>query len=65
MMQLQDIKMMGHVTWVGKSSVESTLELFQLRDGEWVHVTEATFVMVVRDALNRQGFAHIPLMNKI
>ena len=45
--------MMGHVTWVGKSSVESTLELFQLRAGEWVHVTEATFVMVVRDALNR------------
>ncbi len=50
----QDIKMLGHVTWVGKSSAESTLELYQLREGgEWVQVLEATFVMVVRDPLNR------------
>ncbi len=49
----QDIKMMGHVTWVGKSSAEATLELFQLREGQWVHVTDATFVMVARDPLNR------------
>lgn len=49
----QDIKMMGHVTWVGSSSVEASLELYQLRDGKWVHVTEATFVMVVRDSMNK------------
>lgn len=28
------------------------MELHQFRDGEWIHVTDATFVMVVRDPLN-------------
>lgn len=28
----QDIKMMGHVTWVGKSSAESSLDLYQGRE---------------------------------
>lgn len=49
----QDIKMMGHVTWVGKSSAESTLQLFQLREGKWIHVTDANFVLVVRDPMNK------------
>ena len=43
----------GHVTWVGKSSAESTLYLEQVRDGEWRKVTEAKFVLVARDPLNR------------
>lgn len=58
----QDIKMMGHVTWVGKSSAESTLELFQFRDDNWIHVTEATFVMVVRDPMNRGSSFVNPLV---
>ncbi len=57
-----DIKMLGHVTWVGKSSAESTLELYQMRDGEWIHVLEATFVMVVRDPLNRGSSYVNPLL---
>ncbi|XP_023335369.1 acyl-coenzyme A thioesterase 9, mitochondrial isoform X2 [Eurytemora carolleeae] len=48
-----DIRMSGHVTWVGKSSAESTLYLEQKRDGEWTKVTEARFVLVARDPLNR------------
>jgi len=48
----EDIKMLGHVTWVGKSSAESTLALYQMREGQWKHVTEATFVLVVRDPMN-------------
>ena len=43
----------GHVTWVGKSSAESTLHLEQLIDGDWVKITEALFVLVARDPLNR------------
>ena len=58
----QDIKMLGHVTWVGKSSAEATLELFQFRDGKWVHVTEATFVMVVRDPMNKGSSYVNPLV---
>ena len=43
----------GHVTWVGTSSAESTLCLEQLVDGEWVKITDAVFVLVARDPLNR------------
>jgi len=48
-----DIRMSGHVTYVGKTSAESTLHLEQLINGRWVKVTEATFVLVARDPLNR------------
>ena len=37
-----DIRMSGHVTWVGKSSAESTLQLEQLVDGQWRRCTEVT-----------------------
>ena len=30
-----DIRMSGHITWVGSSSAESSLQLEQLVDGEW------------------------------
>ena len=48
-----DIRMSGHVTFVGKSSAETTLQLEQGIDGKWVKFTEATFVLVARDPLNR------------
>jgi len=48
-----DIRMSGHVTWVGKTSAESSLCLEQLVDGDWVKITEALFVLVARDPLNR------------
>ena len=45
----QDIKMSGHVTWVGRSSAESTLVLEQQREnGTWEQITEASFVLVAR-----------------
>jgi len=47
-----DIKMSGHVTWVGRSSAESTLWLEQKVDGEWRKMTEARFVLVARNPLN-------------
>ena len=30
-----DIRMSGHITWVGSSSAESSLQLDQLVDGQW------------------------------
>lgn len=48
----RDIKISGHVTWVGKTSAESTLELHQKYDGNWEKVTEALFVLVARNPAN-------------
>eukprot|EP00088_Acartia_fossae_P059422 TRINITY_DN7051_c0_g1_i1.p1 TRINITY_DN7051_c0_g1~~TRINITY_DN7051_c0_g1_i1.p1 ORF type:complete len:442 (-),score=92.43 TRINITY_DN7051_c0_g1_i1:220-1515(-) len=56
-----DIRISGHVTWVGKSSAESTLYLEQVRDGQWRKVTEAKFVLVARDPLNRGSAVLNPL----
>ena len=56
-----DIRMSGHVTFVGKSSAETSLQLEQLIDGHWVKFTEATFVMVARDPLNRSAAFINPL----
>ena len=43
-----DIRISGHVTWVGQSSAETTLHLEQAFDGSWVKITEARFVLVAR-----------------
>jgi hypothetical protein len=43
----------GHVTWVGRSSAESTVNLEQKVEGKWEQVTTARFVLVARDPLNR------------
>ena len=52
----------GHVTWVGRSSAESTLILEQQRpNGDWERVTEANFVLVARDPLNTKGAVLNPL----
>lgn len=56
-----DIRISGHVTWVGKSSAESTLFLEQVRDGEWRKVTEAKFVLVARDPTNSGSTVLNPL----
>jgi len=48
-----DIRISGHVTWVGRSSAESTLQLHQEVDGKWEKVTEAVFVLVARDPTNK------------
>lgn len=59
----QDIKISGHVTWVGKSSAESTLVLEQKRDnGDWEKVTDAQFVLVARDPMNTKGAVLNPLI---
>jgi len=45
-----DIKLIGHVTWVGSSSAEVGVRMEQMEDGDWKRVCEARFVMVARDS---------------
>ncbi|EDO45232.1 predicted protein [Nematostella vectensis] len=46
----QDIKMEGNVTWAGRSSMEVTMRLSQLRaDAHFKHLLDARFLMVSRD----------------
>ncbi|XP_073920447.1 acyl-coenzyme A thioesterase 9, mitochondrial isoform X2 [Castor canadensis] len=49
----QDIKFSGHVSWVGKTSMEVKMQMFQLHNDEFCPVLDATFVMVARDSENK------------
>ncbi|XP_004710048.2 acyl-coenzyme A thioesterase 9, mitochondrial [Echinops telfairi] len=49
----QDIKFTGHVSWVGKTSMEVKMQMLQLHDVEYIPVLDATFVMVARDSENK------------
>ncbi|XP_036371601.1 acyl-CoA thioesterase 9, tandem duplicate 1 isoform X1 [Megalops cyprinoides] len=54
-----DIKFTGHVTWVGKTSIEAKMHMSQFHDGAYSPVLDATFVMVARDPENkRAAFVH-------
>lgn len=50
----QDIKFSGHVSWVGKTSMEVRMQMFQAQDNEYSPVLNATFVMVARDSENKR-----------
>ncbi|XP_064090301.1 acyl-coenzyme A thioesterase 9, mitochondrial-like isoform X2 [Macrobrachium nipponense] len=54
----RDIRLSGHVSWAGRSSMETVIFVEQIDNGEWHQVTRAVFVMVARDPLN-QGSAII------
>ncbi|KAK7074699.1 Acyl-coenzyme A thioesterase 9, mitochondrial [Halocaridina rubra] len=54
----KDIRLSGHVSWAGRSSMETVISVEQVNEGEWQQVTRAVFVMVARDPLN-QGSAII------
>lgn len=50
----QDIKFTGHVSWVGKTSMEVKMKMFQMHsDDKFWPVLDATFVMVARDSENK------------
>ncbi|KAJ8966738.1 hypothetical protein NQ317_012670 [Molorchus minor] len=48
----EDIKISGHVCWVGKSSMEVVVWLEQLNEGVWNRITRALFVMAARNSTN-------------
>ncbi|XP_072545367.1 acyl-CoA thioesterase 9, tandem duplicate 1 isoform X1 [Salminus brasiliensis] len=56
-----DIKFTGHVTWVGKSSIEAKMHMTQFHDGAYSPVLDATFVMVARDPENKRAAFVNPL----
>uniref|UniRef100_A0A671T0T1 Acyl-coenzyme A thioesterase 9, mitochondrial-like n=1 Tax=Sinocyclocheilus anshuiensis TaxID=1608454 RepID=A0A671T0T1_9TELE len=56
-----DIKCTGHVTWVGKTSIEATMHMSQYQDGAYTDVLDATFVMVARDPENKRAAFVNPL----
>lgn len=58
----QDIKLSGHVSWVGKTSMEVKMQMFQLHGSEFSPVLEATFVMVARDSENKRSAFVNPLI---
>ncbi|XP_045623522.1 acyl-coenzyme A thioesterase 9, mitochondrial isoform X1 [Procambarus clarkii] len=49
----KDIRLSGHVSWTGRSSMETIITVEQDIDGIWKQVTRALFVMVARDPLNQ------------
>lgn len=51
----QDIRLSGHVSWVGKSSVEVVVWLEQKRTGKWRKLTRALFLMAARDPTNSRA----------
>ncbi|NWR86776.1 ACOT9 thioesterase, partial [Furnarius figulus] len=57
-----DIKFTGNVSWVGKTSMEVTMHMLQLQDGEYSPVLDATFVMVARDPENKRPAFVNPLV---
>ncbi|XP_056155510.1 acyl-CoA thioesterase 9, tandem duplicate 1 isoform X2 [Lampris incognitus] len=56
-----DIKFTGHVTWVGKTSIEAKMHVSQYYDGTYNPVLDATFVMVARDPENKRAAYVNPL----
>ncbi|TKR73371.1 hypothetical protein L596_020687 [Steinernema carpocapsae] len=59
----QDIEMHGHVSWVGRSSMEITMKLQQMPNdcSDPLHVLTAKFVMVSRDPMMNKAVACVPL----
>ncbi|KAJ6645243.1 Acyl-coenzyme A thioesterase 9, mitochondrial [Pseudolycoriella hygida] len=52
-----DIRLSGHASWVGKSSVEVVVWLEQKFQGRWRKLTRALFLMASRNATNTKALA--------
>lgn len=65
MLQLQpdsDIRLSGHVSWVGKTSIEVVVWLEQKLHGDWRKLTRALFLMASRSATNHEAVVVNPLV---
>ncbi|XP_042312942.1 acyl-coenzyme A thioesterase 9, mitochondrial isoform X2 [Sceloporus undulatus] len=58
----RDIKFVGNVSWVGRTSMEVKMHMLQLNDGIYSPVLDATFVMVARDPENKRPAFVNPLI---
>ncbi|KAK7864861.1 hypothetical protein R5R35_012497 [Gryllus longicercus] len=57
-----DIRLSGHVSWVGRSSIESVVWLEQEVRGQWVKLTRAIFLMAARNSVNTSAAVVNPLI---
>ncbi|XP_061483292.1 acyl-coenzyme A thioesterase 9, mitochondrial isoform X2 [Rhineura floridana] len=57
-----DIKFVGNVSWVGKTSMEVKMHMLQFHEGVYCPVLDATFVMVARDPENKRPAFVNPLL---
>uniref|UniRef100_A0A1A9UD64 HotDog ACOT-type domain-containing protein n=1 Tax=Glossina austeni TaxID=7395 RepID=A0A1A9UD64_GLOAU len=48
----EDIRMSGHASWVGRSSMEIVVWLEQKENGSWCRITRALFLIAARNATN-------------
>lgn len=48
----EDVRLSGHVSWVGRSSMEIVVWLEQKENGSWKKITRALFLMAARNATN-------------
>ncbi|XP_064212901.1 acyl-coenzyme A thioesterase 10, mitochondrial isoform X2 [Tribolium castaneum] len=51
----EDIKISGHVSWVGRSSMEVVVWLEQKMYGTWHRITRALFLIAARDPTNTKA----------
>lgn len=57
-----DIRLSGHVSWVGSSSIEVVVWLEQKVYGKWMKLTRALFLMAARNATNTKALVVNPLI---
>uniref|UniRef100_A0A2M4AKI5 Putative acyl-coa thioesterase n=1 Tax=Anopheles triannulatus TaxID=58253 RepID=A0A2M4AKI5_9DIPT len=57
-----DIRLSGHVSWVGRTSVEVVVWMEQRLHGKWRKLTRALFLMAARDATNTKAAFINPLV---
>ncbi|XP_071955370.1 acyl-coenzyme A thioesterase 9, mitochondrial-like [Antedon mediterranea] len=48
-----DVKMTGNITWTGKTSMQVSMNLMQMQNGEMRNKLNAVFLMVARDPANK------------
>lgn len=59
---VDDIMLSGHVTWVGKTSVDTLLVLKQMQNGKWKECIEAAFFFVAFSKFNHKPTYINPLI---
>ncbi|XP_060527760.1 acyl-coenzyme A thioesterase 9, mitochondrial-like isoform X2 [Cylas formicarius] len=50
-----DIRISGHVSWVGRSTMEVVVWLEQFEDNKWHRITRALFIIAARDPTNTKA----------
>lgn len=58
----EDIRLSGHVSWVGKSSIEVVVWLEQKSHGVWRKLTRALFLIAARDPMAQKAALINPLI---